>query len=1068
MAKRRRAANEPQLKFSHKLILNQYLLAQFGVDDFRDLSVNMKRPSLEEIDGEGVTGFHKQLIAQFSGRGTIGDEALGRYDLNIVSHMRAINDARDEPLVLKYFQYLSLLFIEYYLDHYFNNRQSLIDGLNNHVAFFASEFPTDACSPYTEADLNKIAVWNATGSGKTLIMQVNYHQYRHYSQKRLPDDAAYMLLTPKEGLSLQHIDEYAASGIEARMYDKSTSRWVQGDNEIVVLENTKLGDRDQETVVSVKRFGSRNVVFVDEGHRGSSSGREGKWQKYRDELCSDGFSFEYSATFGQAIAASNDKSLAERYAKCIIFDYSYKYFYGDGYGKDYNIINLEDDSDELKRQVYLTACLMSYYQQKKLYLAQGSTFAPFNIENPLFVFVGSSVNAVRTDQGRKVSDVVDILLFFESFISDTPRATANIERILSGHTGFLDRERREIFSNAFPYLTEEGMTKDALYKDMVQVVFNCPTVGSTLHVERLRGVSGEIRLRLGENESFGVINVGDDTALLALCRENGLTTDVIDFSDSLFQGIVKPESSINVLIGSKKFTEGWNCWRVSTMGLMNVGRSEGSEIIQLFGRGVRLKGHRMSLKRSGFYKKDVPATIVPNNIGLLETLNIFGVRADYMRQFKEFLETEGVPSERGQLLTLKMPVIRNKEYKERGLYSLRVKGDANFKRAGQKPFFQFDPNIPVVTLDCYSKVQFESSQGYGTGVVTKNAEVFSPVHLAFLEYERIYSELLRYKQEKARHNVHIRRDDVKSLLHNTQWYRILIPHDELTVDRFEDYERFGRIAVALLKKYFDRLYYTKQSQWESQEVGYDLVTLDDDNENFLNEEQDEYTISIEESEENKTAISWLRQVIDEVNAAKTDHRLPTVSQARYKDMQVLSVPIHLYNPLLCLAKGNMEIGISPVALNEDEIRFVKKLQEYVNDHERFRHDGELYLMRNRSKKGIGFFDGAGFYPDFILWMVINGRQYITFIDPHGMGRESISSSKVLLHERLKSDIEPALSVPSVSLTSFILSPTKYLELADRSSTIEEWNNKHVLFMDDSTYIAKMFARIADRGLPEIP
>jgi hypothetical protein len=120
---------------------------------------------------------------------------------------------------------------------------------------------------------------------------------------------------------------------------------MQNANEIIVLENTKLGDKDQDTIVSVKRFGNRNVVFVDEGHRGSSSGKEGKWQKYRDELCFNGFSFEYSATFGQAIAASNDKSLSERYGKCIIFDYSYKHFYGDGYGKDYNIINLPDDSD---------------------------------------------------------------------------------------------------------------------------------------------------------------------------------------------------------------------------------------------------------------------------------------------------------------------------------------------------------------------------------------------------------------------------------------------------------------------------------------------------------------------------------------------------------------------------------------------------------------------------------------------------------------------------------------------------------------------------------------------------
>ena len=95
-----------------------------------------------------------------------------------------------------------------------------------------------------------------------------------------------------------------------------------------------------------------------------------------------------------------------------------------------------------------------------------------------------------------------------------------------------------------------------------------------------------------------------------------------------------------MLIGSKKFTEGWNSWRVSTMGLMNVGKSEGSEIIQLFGRGVRLKGYGMCLKRSS----QLDGIPKPEHIGLLETLNIFGIRAQYMQQFKEYLEEEGLPS----------------------------------------------------------------------------------------------------------------------------------------------------------------------------------------------------------------------------------------------------------------------------------------------------------------------------------------------------------------------------------------------------------------------------------------
>jgi hypothetical protein len=92
-------------------------------------------------------------------------------------------------------------------------------------------------------------------------------------------------------------------------------------------------------------------------------------------------------------------------------------------------------------------------------------------------------------------------------------------------------------------------------------------------------------------------------------------------------------------------------------------------------------------------------------------------------------------------------------------------------------------------------------------------------------------------------------------------------------------------------------------------------------------------------------------------------------------------------------------------------------------------------------------------------MIADGKQYITFIDPHGMGRESISSNKVQLYSRLKVDVESKLTVPSVALTSFILSPTKYSELADKSATIEEWNANHVLFMDDSDYIEKMFGAI---------
>lgn len=129
-----------------------------------------------------------------------------------------------------------------------------------------------------------------------------------------------------------------------------------------------------------------------------------------------------------------------------------------------------------------------------------------------------------------------------------------------------------------------------------------------MSVERIKGLTGEIALRVGaDSQPFGVINVGDTPKLAKLCESNGLKVTELEFADSFFQSINQKNSTITVLIGSKKFTEGWNSWRVSTLALMNVGKSEGSQIIQLFGRGVRLKGYGFSLKRSS--RAELPGTL---------------------------------------------------------------------------------------------------------------------------------------------------------------------------------------------------------------------------------------------------------------------------------------------------------------------------------------------------------------------------------------------------------------------------------------------------------------------------
>ncbi|RME50608.1 MAG: DEAD/DEAH box helicase, partial [Caldilineae bacterium] len=417
-----------------------------------------------------------------------------------------------------------------------------------------------------------------------------------------------------------------------------------------ILEVTKLKEEMGEKTVAVDAFEGNNLVLVDEGHRGASSGGSGAWIKYRNALCEKGFSFEYSATFGQAV--KGNRELTNIYARSTLFDYSYRWFYGDGFGKDYQILNLEDDSDPDWRKDYLTACLLAFFQQQKLYREQEAAFRPFNLERPLWIFVGGSVTA--TLSSKDASDIIEILRFLRGYVTDRADSITRIRKVL--HEGLLAKNGKNIFAGRFVYLNTCGLSPEQIFDETLAILFNAPG-GGALHVENLKGVAGEVAVRVGDNDPFGVINVGDDSKLVKLCEAEGLNVAEREFTGSLFHELDRPHSTVNILIGSRKFTEGWSSWRVSTMGLMNVGRGEGAQIIQLFGRGVRLKGYGMSLKRSGYAA--LPEGLKrPKYIEILETLNIFGIRADYMAQFRDFLEEEGLPANEKKIEII-LPIVKN-------------------------------------------------------------------------------------------------------------------------------------------------------------------------------------------------------------------------------------------------------------------------------------------------------------------------------------------------------------------------------------------------------------------------
>ena len=1061
-ARSRRAPKKPQIPFAHKLALNQWILSLFNVKNFEELAEHLRNEALEGLDENNIHRFHHALTAQLFNLTQLSTDLLLEYDQNIVKHTQRLNERRitrgEEPIVWKYFQYLTLIFSEIYLDRYFRDPKALLAELNAQVATYnADKAEADRISAFDEAaeawpQLNKLAFWMATGSGKTLLMHANILQYQHALTRhgRRRELNRILLLTPNEGLSQQHLREFEAAGIHAELFNKD-GRGLFSGQAVEILEVTRLCDEMGDRTIAIDAFEGNNLVLVDEGHRGASGGDEGAWMRFRNALCEKGFSFEYSATFGQAVKGS--PKLTELYAKSTLCDYSYRYFYADGFGKDYQILNLDEGTQQNHLDLYLVACLLSFFQQQRLYREKGGTFLPFNIEKPLWIFVGGRVTAKLST--RDASDIVEILRFLDRFAGNR---ASNIQRIrLVLDRGLVTATGQNLFANRFPYLNTCGLSPAQIFDETLLTLFNAHG-GGRLHVENLKGATGEVALRLGaENEPFGVINVGDDAGLVKLCEEKGLAIGEREFSGSLFHEINRPNSTVNVLIGSKKFTEGWSSWRVSTMGLMNVGKGEGAQIIQLFGRGVRLKGYDLSLKRSG--KTDLPDGVKrPKHIGVLETLGIFGIHADYMAQFRDFLEEEGLPTNDDRIEFL-LPVIKNLGTQK--LKTIRLKktingvstefGDAFRKLA---PIPTLAPPKPAndeeyhylhknqVLLNWYPKIQAMRSGGLtGSDIeVAPNETHLTSRHVAFLDLDRICFELERFKAERGWYNLNISRQGVEALLGDQNWYCLQIPAEELDGDSYGKVRLWEEIAVALLKKYTEHYYTFRKREWELPHLEY--RDLEGNDPNFLGEKEspDEgyYRILIEKSQE---------EILAKLEELKVAIQQGEMKPWKFQGMEAIWFGKHLYQPLLYLETKIAEIR--PAPLNKGERMFVEDLKAFHERNAVFFRGKELYLMRNLSKgRGVGFFEAGNFHPDFILWLLAGGQQQVIFVDPKGIRNLGPSDPKIQFHQTIK-EIEKRLGDPDVGLQSFIVSntPSTTMHMLWHMKK-SEMQNRHVLFQEE--------------------
>lgn len=1048
-----KAAKSPSVRgqrFDRSLLLVRWLANALG-GRYNELLERAR-----DAPDTGAPGASARLGAVLSRPGlNVAPDLLAQHERAFMADWAGIASAREaatgERFALTHFQWLAALFVEHYLYRLAapGGRADMVRELNT-LREQDLPFLPEVIAP----DLNRLALWMATGSGKTLMLHLNTFQFLRHAKGILGTaPQRVLLLTPNETLSAQHRAELALSGIDEMTLERS----------LEVTELTKLylpEDKDGQRVrvkagvsVSTDQYPGPNLLLVDEGHKGgkSNSGDESAFRERRQALAGShsqhpveggaGFEFEYSATFAQI--ADGDAGFFNDYARCTVFDYGYRRFHEDGFGKSPKSLVTRDAHAQ---EVVLTAALMAFWRQVRYHGADAARAQSYRLSPPLAVFVGQSVTG-------KSRDVVQVLVFLARFAHDLPFAHDLLAQVLDPAHPI----QQALFAAQLDLCAERGLGVATLHLQICTDLFGGQ---GRLAVRTLS--KDELGLRLPgapKDHWFGTAYVGDAPKLAAALKAAGLLVEDADaVTGSLFARLDQsPE--LKFLIGSRKFIEGWSSFRVSTLGLMQIGRNAGTQVIQLFGRGVRLAGVGGQLKRADFMPALGPH---PKDIALGETLYVFGVKAEYIQTWLESLGREGLPAQ-----TAVLPVTMNADLATLGLHVPRH-DDARLAA--------FDNCIVNFVASEHGGVQLDLSShlllqdGVGAAQALEAAlQSHGATELLARELtaESLFQHAMRCRRQQNLQQVWVTPKSAQLWL---QAVRVSVPAVVLPLSvslrlrlRHEVLAQWEAALGRCLRR--ARLaFLTAQPQSElisAAHANFPVQTLPDGSfgmgyrieamliEPVMQAALDALQKSLKGAQLKprgwERIVGLLREEVGEIDLNDTlAHVLAALADGTDSDelglpLPRLHIPQHLYGPLLLAAPAAsvatgaqlslldeqpVSLRISPPALENSEARLVWDLRRvWERLHAQAQWAGvEVVLLRNLAGVGVGLFAAEGFYPDFLLWLKRGNHQALAFVEPKGL-RHQWPTDKFHLLENVVPNWK--FSVP---VSGFVLSGNTEQEL----------------------------------------
>lgn len=844
------------------------------------------------------------------------------------------------------------------LDLYYNDKKEL----KNHYkqkGFNESNYAKENLT--ISKILNRASFWMATGSGKSIVMIKLIEVLYQLSSKNYIDKNDILILAPTDKILKQvkkHISEFNKhSNFTLELNSLKDYEKIKNEKNLFTTDSINIfyyrSDLiDNESNVSKKTEGKRLnyenylnngkwYIILDEAHKGKDELSAKK--NYYNEMAENGFIFNFSATFVDNI----DKIST-------IYNFNLAKFNESGYGKNIKIVdeefkgfNKKKNKEELdkddKKDIILKSCIL-FTAQKKIYKILNNIDKNL-YHNPLMITVANTVNIKNAD----------LKLYFLSLLEIAKDRPKNFDELKNDLSNKLFNSKKYIFGDEIINEDFINSINNVNYKDLLKYVFNSDSNG-VIECKRT-SLKDELLFKIKTSSK------SEDFAMLKISDVKGWSNGILygyDISEdisnkSYFDTINKKDSTINILMGSKIFSEGWDSNRPNIINFLNIGSTNAKKyVMQTIGRGVRIEpipNTRKRLQNLSYkeLKKLENKDLILENSNALESLFIFStskkdidsIFAELPNKEEQYEKLKGINKISRTKIPLYIPKYKQKIEKEDITY-----------------------NFPKTE---YTRVNDFLNQSSVNTVLMNLVEKNVSIDLAKSTIDKLtFDDEKRYFVLNGSEDSGI--DNLNLINKIDRFFNAKLHDIDTFVELSDEIKHYKDIKVNM----------ARVSQNQKEDIENDIAnskTNIKDRKEQLKKQFDNGKITIDE-------------------LMSETQKIGSKTVKNNKLIEIKNLKKHFYTPILMKDKNENDF-FRNIVNEKSEIDFINKLEAYLEeDNNKLNTYDNWYFSKIQQVTDniyIPYIDYeksqvAKFYPDFIFWLKKDDEYIIKFIDPKGLNQ----------------------------------------------------------------------------------